>query len=163
MIRAIALILGLTLGLALALLVGGTLGHLRLILPQTGLTLPEWVAGLEDDSRVAQGRGSLNGAALHWRLTGREGFAVSLSGADWQARGQALPPGAALRIGQLSGVIPLAYLDAGPGLLALAGGEVTLAPDGTLRSGRIEGTARGSEPDGAVALVWNDGWQLISR
>ena len=160
MIRALALILGLLLGLALAGLAGGTVAHLRTL---AGGHLPGWVAGLDGDSGFAEGGGTLNGATLHWRRQGL-GLAISLSGPDWQASGRAQLDGTALRIGDLSGIVPLGWLDAGEGVLALEGGEVVLAPDGSLRAARIDGQARGSQPDGPVTLVWEGGtWVLTAR
>ena len=159
MIRGFAVFLGLWLGLCVAVLFGGTLAHLRM----TGLSLPDWVAGVADDARFTEGRGTLNGAALHWRLSGWSGFDVTLTGPDWQAQGRAEPEGTALRITQIAGIVPLGYLDAGAGDLALEGGEMLVGLDGTLRDGQLEGQARGSDPAGPVTLIWEDGWRLASR
>lgn len=159
MIRGFSLLLGLVLGLALAGLWGGTLGHLRQV---AGDRLPGWTAGLRADSRLVEGGGLLNGALLHWRRDGA-GLALSLDGADWQATGRARLDGAALRIGDLAGIVPLAWLGAGEGMLALDGGEVRLRLDGTPLGARIEGQVRGAGPAGPVTLVWDGTWSLTAR
>lgn len=160
MIRALGLIVGLLLGLALAGLWGGTVGHLRLL---AGDRLPGWVAGLDPDSGLNAGRGTLNGAALHWHRDGL-GLALSLSGPDWQASGRARLDGAALGIGDLQGLVLLDWLGAGEGLLALEAGEIRLGPRGDLLSARIDGQVRGGQPEGPVTLVWEDGgWVLTAR
>lgn len=159
MIRALALILGLLLGLVLAGATGGTVAHLRML---AGERLPGWVAGLDAGSRLVEGSGTLNGAALHWRRQGL-GLALDLRGPDWQARGRGQLEGAALRIDDLSGIVPLDWLGAGGGVLALEAGEVLLGPDGSLRAARIDGQARGGQLEGPVTLVWDDGWALSSR
>lgn len=163
MIRALVLILGLSLGLVLAALVGGTAAHLRLVEGWTGGALPGWMARLDADSRLTQGRGTWGEAVFSWRLIGLDGLAVSLTGPDWQAQGQALPGRDGLAIGQLSGVLPLAFLEAGPGMLALEGGMIALSPEGRLRAGQIDGIARGSDPEGSVRLTWDEGWKLAVR
>lgn len=157
--RVFALLLGLWLGLCAAALVGGTLGHLRL----TGLSLPGWTGGIDDSARFVEGRGTVQDAALHWRLSGWSGFDVSLTGPDWQARGWAEPEGAALRIGQIAGLVPLDLLGAGAGVLAIEAGEIVAGLDGSLRAGRLEGQARGSATDGPVVAIWNGGWTVSSR
>ncbi|PTX00716.1 hypothetical protein [Pararhodobacter aggregans] len=160
MIRAFAVFLGLWLGLCLALVFGGTLGHLRMVSERTGWALPGWVAGLEDDSGFTQGQGDLAGAAFDWRLAGWDGFDLSLSGPDWQATARAEPEGAAVRIGALSGSLALDWLGAGPGLLALEGGDLLVGLDGQLREGRIDAQAEG----GPVTLLWEGGgWRIASR
>ncbi|MCB1389290.1 MAG: hypothetical protein KDK12_09175 [Rhodobacteraceae bacterium] len=164
MIRALALILGLLLGLTLALLVGGTLGHARMLAARTGWELPGWTAGLDESSGITGGRGDLNGAALRWRWDGWTGIEAALTGPDWQAQGRLRPAGTALRVDALGGVVPLDWLGAGPGLLALEAGEVILGLDGALRAARLDGQARGSEPEGAVTLTWDGSdWALASR
>lgn len=160
MIRAFAVFLGLWLGLCLALLFGGTLGHLRMVSERTGWALPGWVAGLDADSGFTRGHGTLDGAALDWRLAGWDGFDVSLSGPGWQARGRSEPEGAALRIGALSGTLPLERLGAGPGTLALEGGALLVGLDGEVREGRIDGQADGA----AVTLLREGGgWRVANR
>lgn len=160
MIRALALVLGLLIGLSLAALYAGTLGHLR----QANLPLPGWTDTLDAGSRVIEGRGTLNGAALTWRATGLDGLRLSLSGPDWQVQGQGMPGPGGLAISDLSGVLPLGVLGAGEGALVIEAGLLDVAFDGTLREGRIDGTARGSDPEGAVTLVLeNGGWILSAR
>ena len=160
MIRAALLLLGLWLGLCLAVLLGGSLGHLRQISDWTGWPLPAWTEGLEPSSGFLGGEGQFRGARLYWALSGLSGFRVGLSGPDWQAEGFATPQGETLVVDDLSGVVPLGWLGAGPGAMGLEGGEMTLGLDGTVRSARIEGTARGAEPSGPVLLEWSDGWVL---
>ncbi|WP_417625849.1 hypothetical protein [Pararhodobacter aggregans] len=160
MIRAFAVFLGLWLGLCLALMFGGTLGHLRMVSDRTGWALPAWVAGLEDDSGFVRGQGTLQGVALDWQLAGWDGFDLRLSGPDWQATARAEPEGAALRIGALAGSLPLERLGAGPGLLALEGGDLLVGLDGEVREGRIDGQTGGA----AVTLLWEGGgWRIASR
>lgn len=164
MIRAFAVFLGLWLGLCLALLFGGTLGHLRLVSERTGWALPGWVAGLDDASRFTRGHGSWEGAVLDWRLAGWDGFDASLSGPGWQARGRAEPEGTALRIGALGGTLPLERLGAGPGMLALEGGALLVGLDGEVREGRFEGRIEGQAEGPALSLLWeNGGWQMVNR
>jgi len=160
MIRVLAVFLGLWLGLCLALLFGGTLGHLRMVSERIGWALPGWVAALDDDSGFTSGQGRLESASLDWRLTGWDGFDLRLTGPDWQATGRAEPEGAALRIGALRGTLPLDWLGAGPGMLALDGGDLLVGLDGEIREGRIDGQASGA----AVTLLWEGGaWRNASR
>ncbi|MBN8292963.1 hypothetical protein JI664_13400 [Rhodobacter sp. NTK016B] len=160
MIRAFALVAGLLIGLLLAVLYAGTLGHAR----QAGLPLPVWTETLDAGSRLIEGRGTLAGASLSWRATGLDGVRLSLIGPDWQVQGQGMPGAGGLSVTDLSGIVPLGVLDAGEGALVIDAGALSLAFDGTLREGRIDGTARGSDPDGAVTLVWQDGgWVLSAR
>ncbi|WP_068303492.1 hypothetical protein [Pararhodobacter sp. CCB-MM2] len=164
MIRAFLLFLGLWLGLCLAVLLGGTVGHLRQLSDWTGWALPAWTEGLDADAGFRHGAGRLEGARLSWALSGLSGFDVRLSGPDWQASGFATPEGASLRVDQLAGLVPLTWLQAGPGLLSLDGGQLRLGLDGTIDDGQLQGQARGSEPEGAVTLDWTgDGWALAAR
>ena len=163
MIRAALLILGLWLGLCLAVLLGGSVGHLRQVSEWTGWPLPAWTTGLEPASGFLRGEGQLQGARLDWALSGISGFRVGLSGPDWQASGFATPAGETLVVDDLAGVVPLGWLDAGTGALGLEGGSVSVGLDGTVRSARIEGTARGAEPSGPVLLEWAEGWVLTAN
>lgn len=154
MIRALAVILGLALGLGGAAVVGGRVSHLR------GLGLdPVWSQGLDDAAGILAGQGVLGEGLLRWRWSGVNGWAVSWSGSDWQVQGRATPMLDGLRIDALSGVVPLAALTGDAGALMIEAGALALDLDGALIAGRIEGRATGP-----VALIWQDGgWVAQAR
>lgn len=66
MIRALVLILGLALGLALAIGFYGRMAHLRMV-----TTLPDWTAAIAGDAGLASGQAGLTaGYSISWRLAG---------------------------------------------------------------------------------------------
>lgn len=153
MIRALVLILGLVLGLCVALLVGGRLAHLRSFAPDT---VPVWAAEIDGSAALVAGHGRLLGADLRWQLAGiglrGPHWAVTLSGADWQAQGNALLSGTGLQIEALSGLIPGSLLEPGAsGLLVIEGGALNLMmPGGWLFGGTAQGQSRGLTLDGTA-------------
>ena len=154
MIRALAVVLGLALGLTAAVAVGGRVGHLRAL----GLA-PAWTDSLDPDAGLPEGRGTVNGAALSWQWRGLRGWAVTLRGPDWQAQAQGWPRIEGVDLTDLRGVVPLAQLDAGAGVLALEGGALTLGWTGALRAGQVQGQAR----SGPLALRWTGtAWTPVS-
>ncbi|MCB1406187.1 MAG: hypothetical protein KDK01_07965 [Rhodobacteraceae bacterium] len=164
MIRALVLTLGLVLGLCAALAVGGRMAHLRMVTDG----LPGWSEGIDDRAGVLAGQGRVAGAVLRWRQAGI-GWQVTLSGADWQARGMARIMGWEIRIEGFDGVIPASLLVPGAaGMLALADGMLRIAlPAGILTDAELHATARGLEltgapPDGPLILRFSDGdWGVI--
>ncbi len=153
MMRGFALLAGLLLGLAGAIAWGGRLAHLRAL-----ADLPGWTQGLDADSGLFAGSGTLDDAALRWVWTAGSGWVVTLSGRDWQAQGRAHPRPDGVRIDALSGLVPLALLTGGAGALAVERGTLALGWDGVLRDGWIDGRGQG----GAVGLAWRNGWQPVS-
>ena len=121
MMRGFALLAGLLLGLAGAIAWGGRLAHLRAL-----ADLPGWTQGLDADSGLFAGSGTLDDAALRWVWTAGSGWVVTLSGRDWQAQGRAHPRPDGVRIDALSGLVPLALLTGGAGALAVERGTLAL-------------------------------------
>lgn len=75
MMRALAIVLGLALGLAAAAVIDGRMAHLRLV---AGDRLPEWTAALPDETSLWRGRLPGEATELRWRFAG-----PSLSGPDY--------------------------------------------------------------------------------
>lgn len=74
MMRALVIVLGLALGLAVAAVIDGRMAHLRLV---AGDRLPAWTAALPDDAGLWRGTLPDGSAELRWRFSG-----LSLSGAE---------------------------------------------------------------------------------
>ena len=169
MIRGVAVILGLAVGLAGAVIVGGRMAHLRALFADS---LPAWTAGLDDSAGVLRGHGALRGADLRWHLAGvgwqGPEWSARLNTADWQAGGTLRLPGAGVVVDGVNGVLPAVWLDAnGRGLIAIDAGQLVFdGRIGAVLGGQITGQARdvtlgAAVPDGAVTLVWaGGGWRL---
>lgn len=162
MIRGLVLFLGLWLGLCLAVLFGGSIGHLRQVSDWTGRALPDWTEGIEEGSGFTRGTARIDGARLTWAMSGWSGFDLTLSGADWRAEGFARPSGAVLEVSDLSGIVSLDWLGAGAGAMALQGGALSVGLDGTMRAAQVEGQARGGAVEGPARLTWDNGWALTA-
>lgn len=150
MIRVLALIFGLLIGLGAAVSVGGTLAHLRLAL---GSALPGWTEGLAPVSGLLRGEGRIAGAALRWHLDGIDAagprWGVTLAGDDWQAAGVVRVGPGGFRADTVQGLVSGAALGVdGQGALSVTGGVLALPGiDGWLE-GRANGLAleRGAQP-----------------
>jgi len=169
MIRAVALLTGLVLGLGLAVAAYGRMGHLRLL-----MDLPGWTGAIAADAGLLAGQARLPaGFALDWRLAGIGRAGPVWSGAihrhdtrlDLTAGLQPGPgtglhlwlrldPGTATPGGpRLSGHFPSVT---GTGLVAGSGLSLELEGRGTrIRAGDTD------RPDGPVTLsLGPDGWRL---
>ena len=169
MIRGLALILGLMVGLAGAVIVGGRMAHLRAL---TGDNLPAWTAGLDDSAGVLRGQGRIDGAELRWHLAGVDWqgprWSARLNTADWQMGGTVHFRGVQVTVAAVNGVLPAAWLAPdGQGLIAIGTGQMTFDwRGGALIDGQIVGHSRDvtlgtALLDGAVTLVWTgDAWRV---
>lgn len=143
MIRFLALVVGLALGLAVAVALNGRVAHLRL----AGLA-PEWMAGFDAGAGLLAGQSRFADATLRWQAVGvdLEGprWALVLDGADWQARAEGRADAAGLRLTAITGLVPGAWLHpSGQGILAIRDGAVRIfLPAGVLLDGWLDGQAR---------------------
>lgn len=165
MIRALALVVALALGLAAAVGIGGRMAHLRAAF---GSNLPDWTTTLDADAGMISGHGLVAGADLRWQLVGVDTqggrWLVVVSGTDWQVQGVAHWRGGALTVASLIGIAPGAWVAGGSeGIIAVTGGTLSLSPlTGQIAEGQIDGTARdvvlaGVPVSGPVSLIWQDG------
>lgn len=164
MIRALALMIGVALGLAGAGVVGLRGAHLRLAL----VDLPGWI---DDAAGVRAGHGALAAGQLRWVLLGVFGprWAVTLHGSDWQAEAAATLGGAGWQISGVSGVLPaVVFAPGAEGTLGLDGGRLRLTWAGQVQAGWVTGQARGlvldgQRAEGAVRLELTGGNWRIAR
>lgn len=144
MIRALVVILGLLLGLVLALGLGGQVGHLR----AAGLA-PGWMAGLADEAGLRAGRGEVAGAQLRWRFHGVDAlgphWAAQIDGDDWQVRAMVRADLTGLWFQSVEGLVPGSLLAVGGlGLIAVQEGALLLwLPSPMWFEGHLSGVARG--------------------
>lgn len=164
MIRWLALILCLVLGIAAALLWYGSLYHLRLALPGA---LPAWTSAVAPEATLPEGtaRIDLAGTAalpplhLHWtiRRPGPDGlhWAVRLTGDGIDAAGDLTIPYsfAAARLVLTGGTLDLARLAAMPvpveGTARIEGGTLTVTAP--FSAPRVQGDVTGLVPGLAIA------------
>lgn len=152
-------ILGLLLGLAIAVILFGRIDHLRQVAPAT---LPDWTEAISDGSGIGSGRAVVEGPiALHWRWAG-----IAASGPSWQletsrvgltaaARARVPPPFDEVLFDRATAKADLLELVA-PSPLGALGGTIQLDEgDGALRVAdrqltRLDGKGRilGASLDG---------------
>lgn len=165
MIRGVAAVLGLALGLVAAALSEARMGHLRML---AGDALPHWSTAIADDARLRRGRAAPgnpdpHGAVLQWALDGvdRDGLRwrveLTAPGARLEARARLAPAAPRnLRLSEFSGAVELAPLTAAAhtesaaaldadGRIALQGGQGRF----DLRAGRLAAL----EAQGALEAV----------
>ena len=140
MIRFVAAVIGLALGLAAAALSEGRMGHLRAL---AGAALPGWTESVAADARLWRGRAGAgnpgtHGAVMHWSLAG-----LSRDGLRWRV--ELTAPGA--RIAATATLSPAA-----PETLRLAdlSGHAALAP--LLSDARATATQSPLASEGQVAV-----------
>jgi len=174
MIRILALLIGLAVGLAAAATVYGRVSHLRAAAPWLGTylaPLPGWTDALSADAGVLSGAAfGPSGVVLSWQLDG-----IDLDGPRWSFRADGaglslvlqarLAAGPALALDNVAGEAAVTgarlsghfVITGGEGRIDAAGLTLTLTAQG--RRQRLDGVAL---PDGPVTLTLDPGagWRL---
>lgn len=154
LVRFLALVLGLVLGLGLALTVQGRMEHLRALSPWLG-PLPGWTGAVAADAGVLAGQAhGPAGAVLHWRLAG-----IDSGGPHWalRAEGAGLALALTARLARPGDLGPALALTDARGEAVLTGGQVAGHFVVTGGGGRLDGAGLALELTGQGRRLLREG------